>query len=746
MRRTIRMLALCLFVTFLFPVELPAESKDRAEKFTSQGEEDSGYRLRADNFSYDERQDIYTASGNVILHAKGSVIFADQIRLDAASMEAIVEGDIRIEKDKDWLEGESAYLDLEKETGLIEFGRGFLADGNFHFSGALVEKLGPQTYHVRDGTFTTCDGDEPSWHFRASDLKVTVEGYGFAKHTRFHLGRAPVLYSPYLAFPAKTKRQTGLLMPRFGLGERLGYDFDLPFFWAISRSTDATIYSHYMSKRGLMMGPELRYAASSQSKGELRFNYLDDQASKSDLQEENYDSASGLQRMTRDRWWWRSKQDFVLPYQVQGNLDLDFVSDPDYLRAFNTGYNSWRESDQEFRNTFNRGLTNDETVTTRESVLLLNKIWPSQSANFQLHYYQNLNDDLDETQLQQLPLITYSASRQPLLGGPFFIEADAGYVNYWRPEGTRGNRLNATPRLSLPFRRGGYLQLEPYVGFLGTLYLIDQYDETASSTVKEKTFHSREIIETGMEGSTEIVRIFNMGGETWTKSKHTVRPNILYEYRPEEDQSKLPFFDATDRINSRNRLTYSLTNFFSARLDRGPDQVEYLDVARLLLSQHYDISQPDGGEDDPSTTRKRPFSNVFMQLDLTPRRYITMTYKNELSLYDEEFKSHNLLARVWDERGDSLNIDYQRQLDRDGKTLLDEIDAKLGLKLWEGVSLNLRFDYRLDTNEKIKNEYNLIIERQCWGISFSYVDEPDDQRFAVGIKLYGLGELQAQTF
>jgi len=26
------------------------------------------------------------------------------------------------------------------------------------------------------------------------------------------------------------------------------------------------------------------------------------------------------------------------------------------------------------------------------------------------------------------------------------------------------------------------------------------------------------------------------------------------------------------------------------------------------------------------------------------------------------------------------------------------------------------------------------------------VDEPDDQRFAVGIKLYGVGELQAQTF
>ena len=747
MRKTIRMLGLCLvLVPFLFPAQVVAQSGDGITSFTSQDKKGSAYRLRADHFSYDERQDIYTASGNVILHARGSIIFADQIRLDGATKEAIAEGDVRIEQGRDWLEGERGYLDLEQETGVVEFGRGFLADGHFYFSGALVEKLGPQTYHVRDGTFTTCDGEEPSWHFRTSDLKVTVEGYGIAKHTSFHLGRTPILYSPYLTFPAMTKRKTGLLMPRFGTGERLGYNFDIPFFWAISRSTDATIYSHYMSKRGLMIGPEFRYAFSDSSKGELRFNYLDDEASESRLREENYESAAGLRRITRDRWWWRSKQDFVLPYQVQGNLDLDIVSDPDYLRTFTTGYSSWRESDRKFGETFDRGLLNDETVTTRESLLLLNKYWATQSANFELHYFQNLNNDEDETTLQQLPVINYSASRQPLLGGPFFIDADVGYVSYWRPEGTKGNRLNGTPRLSLPLRRGGYLELEPYVGFRETLYLIDHYDESADSKVREKTFQSREIFETGVEGSTEIVRIFDMGGETWTKSKHTVRPNILYEYRPEVSQSNLPYFDATDRINSRNRLTYSLTNFFSARLDKSPDQVQYSDVARLQLRQYYDISQPEGGADDPSTTRKRPFSNLFMQLDLNPSHYITLTYKNELSLYDEEFKRHNLLTSLRDKRGDSLHIDYQRQLDQDGKTLLDEIDAKLGLQLWEGVSLNMRYDYRLDTNEKIQNEYNLIIMRQCWGISFSYVDKPDDQRFAVGIRLYGVGELKAQTF
>ncbi len=746
MRKTVIIVGFCLLVALLFFPDVAARSQDRFETLTTSPEEGSGYRLRADHFSYDERQGIYAASGNVVLRAQDRVITADRIRLDAVTREAILEGQIRIEQGSDWLEGERAFLDLEQETGIIEFGRGFLADGNFHFSGALIEKVGPQTYHVEDGSFTTCDGDRPSWHFRTSDLKVTVEGYGFAKHTRFHVGRVPVLYSPYLAFPAKTKRQTGFLMPRFGVGERLGYDVDLPLFWAISRSTDATFYSHYMSERGLMMGTEFRYAVSEQSKGVLRFDYLDDQEDRDKLRQENFESAPGLTRVTRDRWWWRSKQDFALPYGVQGKLDLDFVSDPDYLRNFTTGYSSWRESDRIYRRTFGRGFINDDSNTTRESTLLLNRTWAAQSANFELHYFQNLNDDEDETTLQQLPLITYSASRQPLLGGPFFIEANAAYVNYWRPEGTCGHRLNATPRLSLPLRRAGYLELEPFVGFLGTLYLIEDYDEPQGSRVKEKTFQSREIFETGMELSTNIVGIFRMDGDTWTKTKHTVRPKILYEYRPEVSQRQFPNFDSTDRINSRNRLTYSLTNFFTARLDKAPEGVEYLDFARLELSQHYDITQPDGGAEDPSTSRRRPFSNVFMQLDLTPKRYLTLTYQGELSPYDIEFRRHDLLATAQDSRGDTLVVDYRRQLDEHGKTVLDEIDAKLGVKLWDGVSFNFRSNYSFERNEKIKNEYNLRIQRQCWGISASFVDDPDDRRIAVGISLYGVGELEANTF
>jgi LPS-assembly protein len=295
-------------------------------------------------------------------------------------------------------------------------------------------------------------------------------------------------------------------------------------------------------------------------------------------------------------------------------------------------------------------------------------------------------------------------------------------------------------------RRGGYLELEPFVGMLETAYLIEHYDESADSRVREKTFNNRALYEAGVDATTEIVGIFKMDGDTWTKTRHTVRPQLGYVYRPEVSQNKLPSFDSTDRVNSRNRITYGLVNFFSARLDYAPGEVEYQDLARLEFSQFYDISQPEGGVADPSTSRDRPFSNVFTQLDFTPKRYVRLTYKNEFSPYDTDFNRHQLLAHLSDNRGDKLTIDYQRQLDQDGKTILDEISTELKLNLWEGITINVRSDYDLKQTRNIKSEYNLTLQRQCWGISASYVEDPDDRRVALGISLYGVGEFRTETY
>ncbi len=735
-----------LVVALLISPGLPADLWGEAENLTALSSEPSPWHLRADYFSYDERQGIYTARGQVSLRSQDQVITADEIRLDSLTRQAILEGHVRVEQGGDWLESERAFLDLEKQTGTIEQGRGFLSENHFHFSGARIEKLGVQTYHLEQARFTTCDGEDPSWHFRTSDLRITVDGYGFARHGRFHLGPIPIFYTPYLAFPAKRTRQSGLLPPLFGDSDRLGVYFDLPFYWATTESTDATFFANYMSKRGLMPGAEFRYAASARGKGLLRFDYLDDQEDSETLLKENLDleDEPGLIDVSRERWWWRSKQDVALPHGVYGKLDLDFVSDPSYLRVFDAGYDSWDVSNAVFKETFGRGLINDESVTTRESILLLTKSWAAHTLNGDFHYFQNLNRNEDETQLQQLPLIEYSATRQPVLGGPFFWEANAVLVNYWRPEGTRGQRLDLFPQVALPLSLGRYLEVEPSVGFLETLYLIDDFDETEHSTVDEDTFQSRELFDARLELSTEISRIFQRSDSSWSRIKHTMRPEIAYQYIPKVSQDGLPLFDSTDRISNRNRITYSLTNFFVARVEGEPGKVAYQDFARLKFSQSYNLEEPEI-EVQTGIGSDRPFSNLFTQLDVTPGRYLQLTYKNEWSPYDGDFKRNDLLLNLRDQRGDSIGIDYRYQREDDGRAFVNEIDGRLSLNLWDGVSFSYRNDYSFEQNQSLESNYIVRIQRQCWGISIVFQDKPDEKKFMVGFNLLGIGGLTPQA-
>jgi LPS-assembly protein len=746
MRKGLRTIWIWFVMALLISPCLPVEVWGEAEDLIVPEDEPSPYHLRADYFSYDERQGIYTARGRVSLRSQDQVITADEIRLDGLTRQAILEGNVRVEQGNDWLESERAFLDLKKQTGTIEQGRGFLAENHFHFSGALIEKLGAQTYHLEKARFTTCEGENPSWHFRTSDLRITVDGYAFAKHSRFHLGPVPVLYTPYLAFPAKRTRQSGLLPPLFGNSDRLGAYFDLPFYWAISESTDATFYANYLSKRGLMPGAEFRYAASEKGKGVLRFDYIDDQEDSQTILEQNLrlEDEPGLIDVSQERWWWRSKQDYSLPHGAYGKLDLDLASDPTYLRVFDVGYNSWDESNDIFRANFGRGLINDPSVTTRESSLLLTKSWAAHTLNGNLHYFQNLNTAEDENQLQQLPLIDYSATRQPLLGGPLFWEANGVLVNYWREEGTRGQRLNLFPQVSLPLSVGRYLEVEPSVGFLETLYLVNDFDEPEDSTVRESTLQTRELFDARLEVSTEISRIFQRSDSSWSKIKHTIRPEVVYQYIPKVSQDELPFFDSTDRISNRNRITYSLTNFLVARLDREPGKVAYNDFARLKFSQSYNLEEPEI-ELETGIGSGRPFSNLLTQLDVTPGNYLELTYKNEWSPYDGDFKRNDLLLRLWDRRGDSIRIDYREQRDDDGRTLLNEIDGRLSVNLWGGVSLGYRNNYSFERNQNLENDYIVQINRQCWGISIVFRDNPDERWFMVGFNLLGVGGLTPQA-
>jgi LPS-assembly protein len=714
----------------------------QSSMFDQSGQEP--WHLAADEFTYDARQGFYTARGNVVLRSGDRTITADEMRLDALTHRAILEGHVRLQRAGDWLEGERANLDLDEDAGTIEQGRGFLAKNHFYFGGPVVEQWEPQVYHIESGTFTTCDGKDPSWHFRASDLEVTVDGYGFAQNARFYAGPVPILYTPYLVFPAKTERQSGFLPPQLGHSSRLGWFVDLPFYWVINDSADATLYTNYMTQNGLMEGAEFRYAASEKSKGLLRFDYIHDldPLDRKEQQQDYYESAPGLLGYFQERWGWRSKQDFALPRGITGKFDVDVVSDPYFLREFNIGFSSFKDSNSAFQRTFGRGFLNDETSTFRESTLQANKTWFTQSLNMDFHYYDNLDRAEDGNTLQALPVVTYGAVQQPILGGPFFWQADSSYVDFYRPNGTRGQRLDLQPRVALPLRWDPYLDLQPSVGVRETLYLTDDFEGESNNGVNYNQTESRELYDVQVKASADLSRIFDTDLGSWRRVRHTVRPEVVYDYIPSVHQDDLPSFDSLDRISDANLVTYGFTNFFTAKIEPEEGKPTYRDVAWVRLSQSYSLDEHQGSVFGEIVKQEHRFSDIGLEVNLTPAQYLSLTYQSLWSPYTTAFRRHELFTTLFDTRGDSLSLNYRKKQDPGGKTLVNELDATLTVNLTEGLTFMVRRNYSYSLNQNIETDYKLTLMRQCWGVMVDYIDKPNDQTISVSFTLTGIGQLK----
>jgi len=339
-------------ITFSFQVSFAG---DRFSKERFLGQENAPWNITAKSMSYRDKEKIYDAEGDVVISRGGQVLHAQKASYNMDSGIVEVSGDVRLESEGDIFKGESGVFDLNRQTGTIMNGSLFLKEDNFHIKGGLMEKLGENTYRVKDCHLTTCDGEKPAWSITGSEVKVTINGYGTVEQAVFKVRDFPLIYVPYFIFPAKTKRQTGLLLPLAGYSTRMGYEYTQPFFWAISDQTDATFFAHFMSRRGTRAGLEYRYVLGEESKGTMMFDgFSDDEVDNGEgnsSDEWGYEEDAYL-RPNSDRYWFRMKADHELPLGFTAKLDLDVVSDQDYLREFKGTHMGFEDSNDYFLEAF----------------------------------------------------------------------------------------------------------------------------------------------------------------------------------------------------------------------------------------------------------------------------------------------------------------------------------------------------------------------------------------------------------
>jgi LPS-assembly protein len=702
-------------------------------------------KIEADTMDYDNVRDVYHAQGKVTIVYSGAALFADDVSLDNKNNVATAQGNAFLKMGEDTMRGEKIVLNIENKTGAAYQANAFYARNNFHVKGDKIEKTGEDTYFIKQPSATTCDGDNPDWSITGSEMKVTIDGYGVMKDARFLAKGLPVFYTPILPFPAKTRRQSGFILPYLAYSrDKDGIDIEIPYFWAISPQMDATLYQRYIEKRGFKEGAEFRYYLGEKSFGTFYGDYIED--TRHVTETTDMSTSRDWQDMHR-RWSYYLNHQTNFDSQFYIRTDLKQVSDKWYFKDFSAqNYyldNYAQTAENNFKNVSFKG---DQSLRYLESTVRVYKGW----SNYNLTGLINSTEDFaavnnDQT-LQKYPEMVLTGIKQQFLSTPLYYEFTGAYDYLYRSEGDKGHFIDFSPTVSLPFNISDYFKVTPQFTLKETFWSRDD-NQTDS---KEKTA-DRTVYNASVSVSSQISRVFDVNMNNWEKIRHEIKPEVTYSYVPNVSADNVPdyYLPASslfvmpwttlsgDALTEQNAVAWSLTNTLTARVKDAAGAYSYLEFLRLKLFQTYDLHEANK-DMAGSTVERRPFSDMGIEFDFAPYKYFSFKSRNLYNVYDG-WKQNNFDLNMKDARGDSLLIGYRYTLDS-----IEEINFGLKAMITGNIEGALVSKYDLFNSRTIENSVGFMYHKQCWSMGFDVTETDNDVRFLFKISLAGLGNMGAK--
>jgi LPS-assembly protein len=533
--------------------------------------------------------------------------------------------------------------------------------------------------------------------------------------------------------PAKNTRQTGLLFPELSFSDRNGFGLDLPLFVNLSDSADLTLFPQYYANRGFMPAMEFRYVLGESQKGTFMGNFLQDKLS--DPSETDYYQDTGYTHTNEDRYWFRGKIDHDLPNNIYSRIDLDVVSDRDYLTEFNTGFTGFTQTNNRFLSVYGRNFqtwTEDQRFNTMKVL----KAWDSMSLQTNFLAVNDVRaSKTSPTPLWSTPGLNFAGSL-PVADTSFTVDWDADYINYWREDGVGGQRLDLFPRLSTPVPLGPYLESRAEVGLRNTSYMVEAYGDGAW---EQSDTPNRSLFNLHGEVGTTLLRNFGLNGEEIKSWDHRLRPYVEYDYLPKTSQDDLPLFDEVDRIENANAITYGVDNFIELFRDTRRDSGR--DYGYFKIWESYDLR---------SQYTDRPLTPVSLKLGWTPANNFALSYQTNVGVYGEGVTYYNLESIFSTSRGDSLILDYVYSgdekiqgspynstdnfnpmslfsFDYEGLQEIHQINVTARTHLSNTISAGYRVEHSLAQSETNEQEISLIYHPSCWSVELRSNYTPGDQ-------------------
>lgn len=465
---------------------------------------------------------------------------------------------VRMLRNRDCYRGNTLQMQMDTGEGYLTNPVYQLEKNNARGSAQRIDFVDEDQSIVEQGIYTTCEGTKPDWYLSSSRLNLdTARDEAVAHGGVVYFKEVPIIASPWLSFPISGARRSGILPPVYSSTTTGGIEFTLPYYVDIAPNRDATLFSTYITKRGLQLGGEFRYldpTYAGQFFGEVTPK----------------DQITGTTRYS-----------------------LSFLHNQSLPSGVSMNWNYNRASDNQYAVDYSHSITeSSQHLLPQTFSLAYSALWGS--VGLLTSNYQVLQDAENSIvkPYEIMPKLYSHLEGSDDLGG-FDWSLDTEYANFNSQTAVNAQRIALNAQLSYPVTSSYYF-VTPKV-----LYHLSDYQLGSKLTPGSPAKLTLSVPTFSLDSGLYFERNTSLSGRNIIQ---TLEPRLFYVKTPYRDQSNIPLFDTgisdisffqmftenrfsgQDRVGDANQLTAGLISR-AIEMD-GQERI------RLGLAQRFSFTQP----------------------------------------------------------------------------------------------------------------------------------------------------------
>lgn len=718
----------------------------------------------------------FEAVGNVVITHINSSIYGEKATVNFKGGKTEVEGNVRYVAPELSMYGSKLTYSFKDQT--VDLTNARIQTDNFAVVGKKISRLSKDFIYAEEAEYSTCRDCPESWSVLGKKVEITVGEYVKLQHAFIKINGVVVMYVPYIIFPIKKNRETGLLFPSFGLNYSEGLRFQQPFFWAISDYNDATFTPSVFGKRGYGNEFQFRQTLGARSWLEINSLQLNDEVYRAYKNDKVRSGTKTFRDFSTYEHHFEIGKNFNHHFYYDRMKDLDAVRDLDFFAKDKIiGTESGLSGFIEGRNQY-------FSATTK--------------AGFKRNFFFDDPYQFDQSYVQMLPKVQVSSIPINLLTTDYFFvrklnlffnsdfttfkqnkAIDTGYIR-------NASRLNVNPYLDWQFGRIGpvkfstKIQLDEQHYWLNTnddkkfskkgvvyeseikielekIFGISYEKEVPADAIKEDQPSEVNVIGNlpsiyrDMEGSAKVklpVNSYRHSQELKLKhyylSDQQTKGNSKFRNQIESDNGQFDYVDAlrekefeNNQISARDSLPLSNTvelQWNHILIKKSPkrlnaildgqylkDNFTYSKIAFIDISQGLDFNLENVN-----------FSNRLTRLYLHTGLSINNYYLDMKEFFFHQTSEHKFslaFSKGFDRFRLGTEFNYN-SFNSSTTPILKTVAVTSGLNLNDLFQITTSHDYNMRSKVLSKSSYGLVYSphNNCWKLVLNYSTDLIDKR------------------